>query len=458
MLRGNLPRSRILLGAFLLITILFVAVILLISCNSEPTPTPTPRPSATHRPTRTPIPAVTLKPLATRAIPTATPLPTETSTATVTATTPAAKATAVPQTNSTGGGLTVWTMAPLIEYFSKLGPSPQDMISRPANINPLTGLAVSDPALLQRRPVLARIGNDPSARPIHAGFNQADLVFEEMIDQQNMRFAVTRFTQVFLGQNATFRPLRSARAVNASLMPMFDGVLISSGGSKGTRFLISQLPWKNRNLDGDLQNTTICLLPGDYRVHVASTVQHVQDYIAAKGESGAVNLRGFQFSDSPAGGTPVNSVLMDHAPWPYRSAGVIEWRYDAGKAKFMRFVNGAPHNTQSYSLEGTWGKACQPGAAETEQIAASNVVVMNVKYEPTDFVEDTLNSYSAFVDLLGSGTAQIFRDGVKLDARWERPTLTSFIKFTDADGNEIALKPGNTWFELAPLGYQATIK
>ena len=83
---------------------------------------------------------------------------------------------------------------------------------------------------------------------------------------------------------------------------------------------------------------------------------------------------------------------------------------------------------------------------------------MNVKYEPTDFVEDTLNSYSAFVEMIGSGTAQIYRDGVKQDVTWSRPTLTDFFKFTDASGTEVPLKPGNTWFELAPLGYAPTIK
>jgi hypothetical protein len=98
------------------------------------------------------------------------------------------------------------------------------------------------------------------------------------------------------------------------------------------------------------------------------------------------------------------------------------------------------------------------GPAQTEQIAASNVVVLNVQYEPTDFVEDTLNSYSAFIEMTGSGTAQIYRDGVKIDARWERPTLTGFFKLMDANGNELALKPGNTWFELAPLRYQPTVK
>lgn len=450
-----MPRNQSVLSLISLLSLFAF----LIACTAESTPTPTPAP--TRRATRTPIPAATLRPPDTRAIPTATSLPTQTiepsPDAATSAPTRAAQNNPGSSSGGGGGGLTVWTMAPLITYFSKIAATTQEAITRAANVNPLTGLEV-DPALLQRRPVLARIGNDPSARDIHAGFNQADLVFEEMIDQKNMVFAVTRFTLVFYGQDAAFRPLRSARAVNASLLPMFDGVLISSGGSKGTRFMLSQLPWAARNLDGDLQGATICIAPGDYRVRVASSVQHVQDYITSKGQAGTVNLRGFQFSNSAPGGSPANIVAYDHSPWPFRSAGLTEWRYDAGSGKYLRFVNGAPHNTRNYAVNGKWGGACSFGAEQAGQIAMSNVVNLNVKYEPTDFVEDTLESYSAFVEMTGSGTAEIFRDGVKIDARWERPTLTDFFKFTDANGVEIALKPGNTWFHLAPLGYAPTVK
>jgi hypothetical protein len=451
-----MPRSLIFLFALVSLVSLALAAA---ACGGDPTPTPVP---PTRRPTRTPPPPATLKPPPTNPIPTATPLPTNTPEPSPTVT--SVPATAVPVSNtssggsSAGSGLNVWTMAPLVEYFSRLGASTLPGIERAANVNPLTGLEVGNPANLQRRPVLARIGNDPSSREIHAGFNQADLVFEEMIDQRNMVFAVTRFTLVFYGQDAAFRPLRSARAVNASLMPMFDGILISSGGSKGTRFMLSQLPWFSRTLDGDLQNNTICIAPGDYRVRVASSVPHVQEYITSQGQNGAVNLRGFQFSDAPAGGSPAGVVAFDHGPWPIRSTGVIEWRFDAGSGKYLRFVNGAPHNTQSYALNGKWRGACAIENPQAQQIASSNVVVLNVKYEPTDFVEDTLNSYSAFIEMTGSGTAQIFRDGVKIDARWDRPTLTDFFRFTDANGAEIGLKPGNTWFELAPLGYAPTVK
>lgn len=444
--------------AFLILLASFLFV--LSGCAGAPSPTP----EATRRPTRTPIPPATLKPLATRVIASATPLSTETLTASPSpSVSPQAAQTAPPQkasapANIPASNLRVWTLAPLVDYFLKLGPSNQDPIARPANVDPLTGLEVSDPSFLQRRPVLARVGNDPAARAIHAGFNQADLVFEEMIDQIRMNFAITRFTLVFYGQTGSFRPVRSARVINAALMPMFDGILMSSGASNGTRNTFVRMPWKDLYIDGDFNNGALCVDGTASATHVVSNVERVHEYIARRVPEKPVTLRGFQFSPNPPGGSPVTSLTFDHGPWPYRAAGVTQWRFDPGSGKFLRFVNGAPHNTLQYALTGKWGGQCQFGAATTEQISASNVVVLNVLYEPTDFPEDKIPSYSAFIELTGSGDAQIYRDGVLVNARWERPTLTSFIKLVDASGNEIPLKPGNTWFELGSPGYKPTVK
>src|SRR5690554_6309566 len=44
--------------------------------------------------------------------------------------------------------------------------------------NPLTGLEVDDPALLQRRPLAAKISNAPEIVRPQAGISQADMVFE----------------------------------------------------------------------------------------------------------------------------------------------------------------------------------------------------------------------------------------------------------------------------------------
>jgi len=81
---------------------------------------------------------------------------------------------------------------------------------------------VQDPAVLQRRPLLVRIGNDPEIRP-QSGLSQADMVFEEAIED----FTGTRFTAVIWSKDPDpLRPIRSARLLTIQLGYMFDGVLV----------------------------------------------------------------------------------------------------------------------------------------------------------------------------------------------------------------------------------------
>lgn len=353
----------------------------------------------------------------------------------------------------------VWSVEGLTLLFKDLGaPSSEPQISRPVNTNPLTGLAVSDVGLLQRRPILARLGNDAVIRGEHTGFNEADLVFEEMTDQKNGVFALTRYTLVFLGNNGTFRPLRSARLVNASLAPMFDSALVSSGGSDKNRWILSQVPWANLNLDADLNNKLICVIGTDYRSRFASTVEHIHDYLTSKGLERPARLRGFQFSsDEPT--TRANlSVAFDKAPWPLGSAGAVEWRFDPASDRYLRFINGSPHNTLQYALTPNWGSQCRTGDEKTSQISAANVILLYASHEATEIIEDSLGFTNVYVGLTGEGKVQILRDGHVTDGRWRRPTLRGFFIFTDSSGKEIALKPGNSWFEILPTNYSPTYR
>jgi hypothetical protein len=355
-------------------------------------------------------------------------------------------------------------MGQLITYFSNLSVYPPEPIpSRAPNVDPLTGLEVADPTLLQRRPVLARLGNDPKARP-QAGLNQADLVFEEMIDQLNGLVALTRLTAVYLGTNATMRPFRSIRPVNASLQPMFDGALAHSGASKDGRFLFSQLPWaspvtKSLNLDDLWYGSAYCQIGTSYVTRMASTVDRIHQVLTSKGLEKAVPLRGFDFSSLPPAGTHANVIAFDHLPWPIKTVGTMQWNYDSGSGRYLRFASGAPHDTQEFAVSGPWGGACSvTGAITTEQVSAANVLIINADYEPTNFIEDENDFYSAFVELTGSGSASVFRDGVQIKGTWHRPSLQHFFQFLDGNGNTITLKPGNTWFEIAPLSYVPTIQ
>ncbi|MGE5139536.1 MAG: DUF3048 domain-containing protein [Rudaea sp.] len=458
-----LPR---LLRASSLFLLLAIILFVTMSCTS-PTPEPGPDVLPTEL-TGTPDSVPPSRPPA-RPIGTGTANPTPSPSASATSSlTPDAGPSATPRSAPRGGGAisgNVWFMSQLLAYFGRLGDyPPEPPMDRASNIDPLTGLEVSDPSALQRRPLLVRLGNDAAARP-QAGLNQADLVFEEMIDQNHGAFAITRFTAVFLGQDATVRPLRSARQVNASLQPMFDGALAHSGAGKGVRYLFSNLPWgkpttRSLNLDDLWYGSAYCVIGSSWMTRVASTTSHIREVLRSQNHEEPVSLRGFEFSEFAPAGAPASSMGLDHAPWPQTAS--VSWKYDAGSGRYLRFSNGIAHNTQQYGIAGKWGGACAPrGETTTEPVSASNVVVLNVAYDPTDgrdFTEDTLGSTSVFIEMTGSGPARIYRDGVEIQGTWARPTLQHFFRFVDASGNTIPLKPGRTWFELAPLGYNPTVK
>ena len=72
---------------------------------------------------------------------------------------------------------------------------------------------------------MVKIENTAKARP-QAGLEDADIVFEELVEG-----GVTRFFAVFQSEvPAQVGPVRSARLVDATLLPPFDGIFLYSGG------------------------------------------------------------------------------------------------------------------------------------------------------------------------------------------------------------------------------------
>ena len=51
-------------------------------------------------------------------------------------------------------------------------------------------------------------------------------------------------------------------------------------------------------------------------------------------------------------------------------------------------------------------------------------------------------------DTVGHGKVTIYRDGKSSPVPWNRKSSTGALAFTDADGKDIALKPGKTWVLL----------
>ncbi|MCB0176387.1 MAG: DUF3048 domain-containing protein [Anaerolineae bacterium] len=294
-----------------------------------------------------------------------------------------------------------------------------------ANINPLTGLPVDDPAKLTVRPLMVRIGNDPGARKAQKGLNSADIVYEEITE-----WWVTRLTAIFLGNTPeVVGPIRSVRLVNIQEVPQYQGALAHSGGSDPVRWEVSQSAIE-ANLD-EFYN------PAPYFYHeneswetrLSINTKAARDYLKANNLEKTVSLPPFFFSETSSG-EPGEDIYI-----PYPGSSFTEWHYDAGKGKYLRWINGV---IMRDTLSG--------------QVAASNVIVYFSDHQRTDIVEDSTGATSVRIIVNGAGRAWFFRDGKLTKGYWQtdgtRPPY-----FSTEDGEPYALKPGNTWIQLVPVDY-----
>lgn len=317
-------------------------------------------------------------------------------------------------------------------------PSPTPTPTAHPYYNTLTGQMVEDPTVLQRRPLLVRIGNDPEVRP-QAGLSQADVVFEEAMDG----WSLTRFTAIIWSKDPELlRPVRSARLFTIDLGYMFDGALVHSGANDQVRWLLSQSTITD--LDEYFHSAPYLWLEpeGKWKEYpwmgrVATSAQRVREYMARKGIDKAVRIPGFTFSaagDPPPQGEPATYI---HIPYPRRA--LVEYRYDQEQQLYKRFTQGEPHMDH----------------LNEEQLSAANVIVHYATYEETDVV-DVLGAPTFNVVFSGEGRAQIFRDGVMIEAKWTKPGAQDFVRYVYLDGSPVPLHPGQTWIEVVPTDYQIT--
>ncbi len=167
---------------------LLLVLCFLPACNSAtPTFTPTSILAAGSTVTPSALPAPTL-------IETATPVATPTSLATVT---------------------------PLANY----PPEGYGTQQFPADVDPLTGLTVADPALLDRRPMAIKISNAPRSIRPQWGLNLADLVFDYYTEAGE-----SRFIALFYGQDASMvGPIRSGRFFDSNVVRGYKAIFAFGG-------------------------------------------------------------------------------------------------------------------------------------------------------------------------------------------------------------------------------------
>src|SRR5579859_3061953 len=205
------------------------------------------------------------------------------------------------------------------QTVTQLGPD-----TYPDNVDPLTGLEVADPTLLNRRPLAVKVSEFPRRVRPQDGLSFADLVFEHYAEA-----GVSRMTAIFLGNDSPkVGSIRSARLIDLVLTESYKAMLITSGSSNGVLIALSQTPFYNRLI---AEATGFNKCPPLCREGTQASTNNLFASTAdlwkttdTLGLNGRQNLPGMAFFPTvPAGGKPAATVHIDFQ----LNQNTAEWRY-----------------------------------------------------------------------------------------------------------------------------------
>ncbi len=339
----------------------------------------------------------------------------------------------------------------------------------PEDINPLTGLPAEDPALLELPPALISISNFPaSARP-QAGLNSSPITFEIAIGEGMTRFLAMfygEFPQAVSGQTegdapgsssaasssddngsegetesdseteegletASIGPIRSGRLPYEDVRSLYSGFLVMASAWEGVAQNLSDATSVFGD-DGEDINSAM--------VGVDKLEQLAQSQ--SEGYPGSnFTLEGLKFSQTPpAGGQSAQRLWVF-----YSQLNQIQWRYDEDRGAYIRY---------DIKTDGSGEFVMATDRLTGEPVSKENVIVI---YAEHDYQAPTLID----INLINRPPtkALLFRDGQIHRVFWttrfgeyEQETgLMRPMRFVDADGNPVSMKPGQTWIQIISM-------
>lgn len=311
----------------------------------------------------------------------------------------------------------------------------------------------------KHRPLGVMIENHEDARP-QSGISSADVVYEAVAEG-----GITRTLNVFYCQDApTVGPVRSARTYFLDFIseyadyPLYAHV--GGANTDGPADALGQIGtygWQNYN---DLNQFSIGfpVFVRDYdRLGRTVATEHTMyssttklwDYAAKtrkltdvneKGVKWDTNFTPYTFKDDEVVSARPTTQTVDYDFWNGYSAYAVSWSYDKTTNTYLRTNGGKPHidlNTK-------------------KQLAPHNVVVLFMRESRAN------DGYEGNLHMLygtkGTGDAQIFMDGKKIEGTWSKKSRTAHLYIKDNRGKDIAFDRGQIWFSVVAPGTTVTVK
>jgi len=306
------------------------------------------------------------------------------------------------------------------------------VIKKPAKpttvASPLTGLQVA-PKIAEQPITAVVIENHTDARP-QSGLSQAGVVYEALAEG-----GITRFLAFFLDEKPKeVGPIRSIRTYFVDWALEFNAPVAHVGGNIDALDIINPLGMKDMNefaYGSDFYRTRDRYAPHNMYT-TFDKLWALEEKLGYDGKSNFTPTPRVT-KEAPAATPDHPTININYSYNGYQAA----YQYTAATNDYARLLAGQPHIDRNTG----------------QQIHVKNVVV---QYMPTSYGTTRIGEQTVIMGTPGSGKAIVFRDGTAIEGTWSKPNHSTRTKFVDAQGNEIKLNPGNTWYSIVPTGNAVT--
>jgi hypothetical protein len=301
----------------------------------------------------------------------------------------------------------------------------------PPNINPLSGLPVSDPSALALPPAMISISNFPiTARP-QSGLSTTPFVYEVYVGDGMTRFLATVYGDLSAlnGQSAEFGPIRSGRLPYEPLRMLMGGFMLIASGDETVLSELKLFTNVWNPASNDVNGVTVT---GKVVENVAKQFQAV---------TGKPVLDGLVFDPrAPLGGKAAKQLWV-----PYSGANNVIWKYNPTSGGYARYQDNYDGLTYTQVIDKQTGQA----------LDYKNVIVLFAIHHAIQ--AEKIDIGLAFVK---QAPALLLRDGKMYDIFWssqdaeyyQKTGKLRIMRYLDADGSPVPLKPGQTWVEVVTSG------
>jgi len=285
-----------------------------------------------------------------------------------------------------------------------------------------------------RLPIAVLIDDNRIARP-QSGFNGASIVYQAPADGGETRYLFVYGDT----DSADIGPVRSGRIYFAEWASELRAAIAHYGGDRKTRAWLKanhgKVVW---SIDGIvLGRPTFHRISSRRAPHNAYTsTAALRTNILARGAEDALAEDAYRrlFVDPSA---EADRAASQTIRIPYRT-GVVAYAYDREANLYLRSIDGR----------------AQKDPTDDRRVTTRNVVILFQRF----YIDTKIEPGHArpVVESVGQGRAWVFSEGRLIQGTWRKAGPTRPTILYDADGAEIPLVRGRTFYQSVPLTTKVT--